>query len=425
MDPNQPPENTNSPINTNSQLVNSVSPIPQPPAPPENINQPPVQPPPQTPRVKTKSSFLTVFFILILLLILVGGGVFAYQKFIRNPTSIATTTPSPSESLVPAGTGDPTTSWKTYTNSILGFELKYPETLILYENKDKAKIVSLSYIPICDIETTNLCLYYPPDQYAGTNFKGAGLSVNILEENISAKICGTLNQSVGSKVINGMTFTVGEDTGVALGNQSQDTIYRIFHSNKCFDIVIRINTDSSDVNSPPGTVKKFTESEKATVLSLFEQILSTFKLTDQAGKTADWKTYADKTAGFEIKYPSNWTYFIKSPTKGTGNSNLAPYYGKVNFTGSEGQIELVFGNGFGGQTCQDSGGEIIKIKIGTYDIPLCNYKKGNNIYYGSPFGDAGGPEINNTSYNFTFFYQSSTPNSLEFIKNILSTFNFI
>ena len=95
-------------------------------------------------------------------------------------------------------------------------------------------------------------------------------------------------------------------------------------------------------------------------------------------------------------YPSTWTYFIKSGTQGSGDSNIAPYYGEINFTGNEGQIGLIFGNGFGGQYCEEFG----------------------------PFGDAGGPEINNTAYNFTFSYQSSKPNSLEFIKNILSTFKF-
>lgn len=145
---------------------------------------------------------------------------------------------------------------------------------------------------------------------------------------------------------------------------------------------------------------------------------------------ANWKTYVDNIAKFEIKYPAGWSYFIKSKTSISPNelnSNKPVYYGNLSFSGPEGQIELVFGDGFGGATCQvarGAGAQLANIKIGDYNIPLCNYKQGEIVHYASPFGDAGGPEIGDTSYNFSFSYRESSPESKDLILEILSTLKF-
>lgn len=144
-------------------------------------------------------------------------------------------------------------------------------------------------------------------------------------------------------------------------------------------------------------------------------------------ETANWKIYKDEIAGFEIKYPQDWTFKInqKTTTDETDSENI--YFGNISFLGPEGQIDLVFGNGFGGGPCNVNEGpsaKIEKITIGSYNVPLCNYSRNSKIYYGSPYGDAGGPNIDNTSYNFTFSYPEESKESNAFIQKILSTFKF-
>ncbi len=49
----------------------------------------------------------------------------------------------------------------------------------------------------------------------------------------------------------------------------------------------------------------FTDSKNLDILKIFDQMLSTFKFTDQnqTTDTSNWKTYKNDTYGFEVKYP--------------------------------------------------------------------------------------------------------------------------
>jgi len=153
--------------------------------------------------------------------------------------------------------------------------------------------------------------------------------------------------------------------------------------------------------------------------------------TEVIDETASWKTYADSVAKFEIKYPANWSYTVKQKTttfSTLDQSNKKTYSGNVSLMGTEGQVDLVFGDGFGGGPCQEmmgSSAKLVDIKIGNYTVPLCNYVQAEKVYYASPFGDAGGPITPNASYNFSFSYLESFTQSKELILKILSTFKFI
>lgn len=140
-------------------------------------------------------------------------------------------------------------------------------------------------------------------------------------------------------------------------------------------------------------------------------------------ETTNWKTYKDEFAGFEIKYPQNWVYTINSKTE----KNLNVYMGNLTFLGPEGQIDIIFGDGFGGGLCTEMKGskaKIENIQIGRYTVPLCNYSLDSKVYYESPYADAGGPQVSETSYNFSFYYPESSQQSRDFILKILSTVKF-
>lgn len=143
-----------------------------------------------------------------------------------------------------------------------------------------------------------------------------------------------------------------------------------------------------------------------------------------------WEAYRDNLAGFEIKLPNNWEVFEETKTTVSYDYDQNPvFFGKVNFINEDkDRIQIVFGDGFGGASCQTSKGEnakIVDIEIGTYKVPLCNYISDKIVYFESPYADAGGPKYNKTSYNFTFSYQDSASNSKDLILQILSTFKFM
>lgn len=97
--------------------------------PQEQIAQPPqpeVAPHTEkTPKEPKKSSPLFVIALILLLVVVLGlGGYFVWTKYF-NKTEV-TPTPSPVAEVISTPTPDPTADWKTYTNTAVGFSVRYP-----------------------------------------------------------------------------------------------------------------------------------------------------------------------------------------------------------------------------------------------------------------------------------------------------------
>lgn len=90
--------------------------------------------------------------------------------------------------------------------------------------------------------------------------------------------------------------------------------------------------------------------------------------TDSAKKdeTADWKTYANTTAGYKISYPPTWTFVVEPP-----NTNPGQEYTRDKFTGSEGEILIDYGSGLGGGCGPTQDGQL-KIKNSTMSVCIVN-----------------------------------------------------
>lgn len=234
----------------------------------------------------TLPTHLFIITAVVVALLLTIIGLLLYQNSLLKQ-QVQTTIPSPTSSAITQESptlfapSDPTANWKTYQSKTYSFEVKYPETVSLYEAKDKDKMAILTYIPVCDPDKTIACFHFPNSKYSATNFRGAGLSIKILEKIVTEQTCSIIetpnNQKIASRQINGITFYMGNQGGAAAGNQNFDTVFRTFYKGKCFEIVERFVTDSSDVNTPPGMVKSITKAEQSSVLMELDQILSTFR----------------------------------------------------------------------------------------------------------------------------------------------------
>jgi len=169
-----------------------------------------------------------------------------------------------------------TSEWGVYVDKDLGFEFKYPPNTVLI--KDKVKMSSLGYLPICDKDVSTVCIYYPGEEYQGSVFEGAGVSINLLSEETTEEDCLTFSREngefLGNILINGVNFNINVDQKVSLGHTKDGRLHTVFHQGKCFVITSRINTVSSGY-SPQGT-RELSPVEKWQLRSLLKSIVFTF-----------------------------------------------------------------------------------------------------------------------------------------------------
>jgi hypothetical protein len=112
-----------------------TTPAPQPsvaPVFPQAPAAPPTPPAPVDSPKKPRSNWPLIIGLVVVLLAGIGAGIFYSVSNLRLP-NMPFINPSPTSTPTPTPTPDPTADWKTYTNTALRFELKYP----LYVQIDK------------------------------------------------------------------------------------------------------------------------------------------------------------------------------------------------------------------------------------------------------------------------------------------------
>ncbi len=290
--------------------------------------------------MKPARGFAAIIIVAIIALVFGAAATFGYQKFIKKTPAVsqkAETQASPLASV------DETANWKTYTNSKYGFSLKYPEEKpVEFKDSVEGKQLCANTKGIVDIKI------YPADYKKlgpETEFLGdlwVSLSVadnvgKISPEDYVKKACPDY-------------FSQGK-----IGSIKNTEI----NGNKALEIIYKnVMAQQEDVVVTKGDKLFFIHHYSNKLPNpLFNQILSTFKFTSD--ETANWKTYTNEEAKFQIKYPPAWKLEYLDKWQGNPDSTLS---------GKEGSIDFIWGSGLGGACSVDF--EKIRLKDG--DVPACH-----------------------------------------------------
>ncbi len=218
--------------------------------------------PPATPPSSTSPQMPTrrtfPFFAMFIIVMLCAVGFLVFQNW-QLQKQVASMQFAPTPIPTAIPSPDPKTNWKTYTNTQYGFSIQYPQTW-----KDITSINT--------IENGNL------------NF--------------------TL-QTDKNEFIQGVIFT-----GMADGSSDQSWSKRIALKNN--KSLLLTYTDNLGPGSKGGTID----------IEAFNQMLSTFKLLDQAStiNTSTWKTHTSNILGVEFKLPSDFTLESTSGVETPGDT---------------------------------------------------------------------------------------------------------
>ncbi len=356
---------------------------------------------------KPKSTFL---LLAVLGILLVGTGVVFAVKALNKTKSVKSIVPTPSTSETPVV--DETANWQTYSNSALGYSIKFPVDWTISAkggadiNTFPAPVISSP----CNYEENQRCSQifietgvYDPDDPT-TKF----------EPNFIINLSGPNPDKITNKT------TTKLDTEEA-------TEFEYFQSNygsngRLLHVLVAVHQNTKYTIT-------YEESQKDLLIQtkddwqnkkVFDQILSTFKFLDEtsASDTTNWQTYTNQKYGFSLKYPPDWRYKEQEATSaaqeiwfGTGNEeNLVTLYvNKDKYLSMTKNGKLV--------TCQERGGE--EITVGGNKAWKESVAGGQN-----PAQDWVCFEKNNRAYEFQHVY-STLSDSKRIFDQILSTFKFL
>lgn len=223
----------------------------------------------------TRRGFVApVVLVGILLLLVVIGGAYYLGK-------LSSSVPLPSPVVTPPSpTSNPAVAWKTYTNNVFGLSFKYPGNIFVYQGSPQ------------------------PDAQYWSNKVNGGAPLELGEDGVWMNLSvSNLNETNMNYYKNRTTpdkWTVSHDLPKPYAEVSYSYTAVQLRGNVLYKIF----------------VAAFKDDKLAKYRDIFDQILSTFKFTDQttADSTANWKTYTNNKYKYEIRFPSLWEY-----NRGPGN----------------------------------------------------------------------------------------------------------
>ena len=263
----------------------------------------------------------------IVIILIIAFGVY-YLGGIKNkiqPQNLvvaAQTTPTQ-----PSSTPNETANWKTYTNNLAGYTLGYPSDLLMLQDLTNMGVG-------VDQKILNSVVVLSTESLPNNNkISGQGIYVRVWNNPSGVALNTFINENiltfVSTEGKSTIKFIPTEVNGIAglktsdmPGQVKSDTVL-VAHNSSIYEIQW-IQTSGKQI---PNTI--------------FNQILSTFKFTDQTQTTdvSNWKTYTNSQISLTFQYPQSWNI---QELKDNGAVS------GVEINGSEGMVHAAWGSGFGG-----------------------------------------------------------------------------
>lgn len=225
-----------------------------------------------------RSGAWAVLIVLIILVALVAW--FFWGRGAAGPT--ASSTP-------PAATSSEQT-----TTTPQGLSFTLPAAFALATGQEP--IMVQSYIPPCD-QGYDYCLYKNDDEFAGTNFESAGVSITDRGDLGTERLCldtppaGYASTITPDNTVSGDTYSASVFAGLgnaAAGHSAVDSYYRLYDrsNSTCTELDARV-AESAYGNYPAGTIEEFTAADQAQVESELQSILNGMTLAP-SGTHINW-----------------------------------------------------------------------------------------------------------------------------------------
>ncbi len=254
-------------------------------------------------RQPQRPSNLLLILMVLLLVGLVGYGGYYFGKYYSAPVA-RQIVPSPLAIPVnptPVAPIDPTARWKTYTNSLLGIEFKYPSDWSEEKiDENNLRLVSPDVLKEAGASPTNGAMI-------DISFRKIRETVDQLYDRVKDG-----NDAGGPLVFNktktsfqGKPTVTFEEKSALLENSLTK--------------VTAVITESGIY-----TIRLQTFDKEQTERQMLDQILSTFKFVDSTTQTptSTLTTYTNAVYGYSISFPTTW--HTTNVAAGGGNSAALP-----------------------------------------------------------------------------------------------------
>ena len=144
-----------------------------------------------------------------------------------------------------------------------------------------------SVIPPCD-QGFDYCLYYLGDDFAGTNFKSAGIRIERRNDLETADAC-LCTPPRGYVSFQPTTVRQGDGFAVsvfaplfdgAVGHYAEGELFRLsLNGTACFEVETRIAA-TQFAHYPEGSIREFTQEERETLVARLRDVVRAIRLVD-------------------------------------------------------------------------------------------------------------------------------------------------
>ena len=224
--------------------------------------------PPVSPVLSKKNNLVVILLsILLLITLLISGYLFfQVQKLTKQLAQLQVQpTPTPLSTEIPSPTPNPTANWKTYTNTIYKYSLRYPQNwnVSAIANSDPTTAQEPVFNSLCDYNSGDLCQQFFVNVTKVTN--SSDLEPNIV---ITSNDTQTDKQDLKVDGQNAKSFVLYQPNYGTNGGLSYFVITN-FNGYK-YTIFYRESLKNKDFKTSSDWQNK----------QEFDQILSTFKFTN-------------------------------------------------------------------------------------------------------------------------------------------------